>query len=283
VGVALLEPAAQERALAAEDRWLPSPRPKGAPTACRFSIDGSRYYSPANDPDARYPSVTTILGKTAGAKAQQALETWALKNPGAREEAAERGTLIHAACEDYIRGLPVQVPERYEPYWRGLSEHLDKFDYFIWSERPLQPEWSFCIGDDGISRIWSHRYKYAGCPDLVGYRNGVAWLTDFKTSVGAYSRYYPREDNRSRFGGWKKFAKTSLQLGAYAMALEETLGIEIEIAQILVSVADGSTQSFLLRGDELHEAKYKWLQRVAQYEALVADEATAEAEARLVG
>jgi len=281
VVVALLDRETHETTADAEDSWLKPRREKGTPTACRFSIDGERYYSPADDPDARYPSVTNILGKTAGAKAQQALNTWALNNPGAREEAAARGTLIHEACERYIRGLPVEVPDRYEPYWRGLSNHLDRFDYFVWSERPLKPEWSFCTGEDGISRIWSHKYQYAGCPDLVGFRNGVAWLSDFKTSVGPYARYYPREDNRSQFGGWKKFSKTSLQLGAYSMALEETLGIEIEIAQILVSVADGTTQSFILRGDELHEAKYKWLQRVAQYWSLVADEAAAEAESRL--
>jgi hypothetical protein len=235
----------------------------------RFEIDGVRHYRTGDRPDRAYPSVTAILGKTAGAKAQQTLAQWNLRNPGAREEAANRGSIIHAACEDYIRGRAVNVPPQYQPYWEGLAQHLDRYDYFIWSEKPLRPEWSFCTGDDGISRIWSHQHRYCGCPDLVGIRKGAAWLADFKSSVGPYSRYYPREDNRSRFGGWSKFQKCGIQLGAYAIALEETLGISVDLGQILVTTPE-LTQSFVLRGDEMDTFRYKWLQKVGEYYRLVA-------------
>lgn len=234
----------------------------------RFEIDGVRHYRTGDRPDCAYPSVTAILGKTAGAKAQQMLASWNLRNPGAREAAAQRGSIIHAACEDYIRGRTVSVPEDLQPYWDGLAQHLDKYDYFIWSERPLRPDWSYCTGEDGISRIWSHTHRYCGCPDLIGVRRGSIWLADFKSSVGPYSRYYPREDNRSLFGGWSKFNKCSIQLGAYAIAAEETLGIPIDLAQILVTTPE-LTQSFLLRGDELNSFRYKWLQKVATYWKMV--------------
>ena len=68
------------------------------------------------------------------------LNNWNLKNPGGKEKAAARGTAIHQACEDYIRGLPINLPDEYLPFWRGLSQHLDKYDYFVWSEKPLRPE-----------------------------------------------------------------------------------------------------------------------------------------------
>ena len=73
-------------------------------TPTRFEINGVRHYRAGDDPNRVYPSVTSILGKTAGAKANQRLQAWNLNNPGAREAAAKRGTAIHAACEDYIRG-----------------------------------------------------------------------------------------------------------------------------------------------------------------------------------
>lgn len=241
----------------------------GLPT--RFEVDGVRHYRTGDNPDRAYPSVTAILGKTAGAKAQQMLASWNLRNPGAREAAAERGSIIHKACEDHIRGRKVDVPAEIRGYWDGLARHLDKYDYFLWSERPLRPEWNFCVGEDGISRIWSHKHKYCGCPDLVGVRKNTVWLADFKSSVGVYSRYYPREDNRSLFGGWSKFNKCAIQLGAYAIAFEETLGMEVDISQILVTTPE-TTQSFILRGHELNTYRYRWLQRVGTYYRMIETE-----------
>lgn len=236
----------------------------------RFEIDGVRHYRTGDQPDRFYPSVTAILGKTASAKSKQTLEQWNLKNPGGNVAAAQRGSIIHKACEDYLRGKAVDVPPHLLPYWDGVAPHLDAFDHFIWSEKPLHPNWAFCTGDDGISRIWSHKHGFCGCPDIVGVRRGIVTLSDVKSSNGRYCRYFPKGDlSREFYGGWMKFNKCALQLGAYAIALEETLGISVEMAQILVTTPE-TTQSFLLRGHELHSWRYKWLQRVADYYRLVA-------------
>ena len=66
-----------------------------------------------------------------------------------------------------------------------------------------------------------------------------------------------------------KFSKCGLQLGAYAIALEETLGIRIDLAGMLVTTPD-EVQSFILRPHELQKYRYKWLQKVAEYKKLVA-------------
>jgi hypothetical protein len=244
----------------------------------RFEIDGVRHYRAGDNPDKAYPSVTTILGKTASDASKKALLNWGLKNPGGKEAAAARGTAIHAACEAYIRGLPTEIPDDYRPYWDGLAQHLDKYDYFLWSEKPLCPQWKYCTGEDGISRLWSHQYGYAGCPDLVGVRNGVTILADFKTSVGPYARYYPKEKDRSTYGGWNKFRKCATQLAAYAIACQETLGLTIDCAQILVSTPE-IDQSFFLHGDDLLHYRHKWLLKVRHYQELVAAEQAEQAEA----
>ena len=243
----------------------------------RFTVNGSRHYRAGDDPTKAYPSVTTILGKTASEFSKKCLRSWQEKNPNGAELAAQRGTAIHAACEAYIRGLPTDIPDEYRPYWDGLAKHLDKYDYFIWSEKPLRPEWKFCTGEDGISRIWSHQFGYAGCPDLIGVRNGVTILADFKTSVGPYSRYYPKESHREMFAGANKFYKCATQLAAYAQASKETLGIQVDCSQILVSTPE-IIQSFFLHGDDLQHFKVKWLQKVRKYHEILEQEAVEQAE-----
>ena len=246
----------------------------------RFEINGVRHYRTGDKPDCAYPSVTAILSKTASEKTKKVLHDWNLRNPGAKEKAAERGTIIHKACEDHIRGRGVDVPPEYRCYWEGLARRLDAYDHFVWSEKPLQPGWSFCTGEDGISRIWSHNHHYCGCPDIVGVRKGIMTLADVKSSTGRYSRYHPEqikldESSDSRawdfYGGWKKFTKCALQLGAYAIALEETLDISVDQAQMIITT-DQHTQSFLLKHYELSSWRYKWLQRCKLYYEIVARE-----------
>ncbi len=65
----------------------------------RFEINGERHYTTDREGKA-YPSVTTILGKTASAHAKKMLTNWNLKNPGGKESAAARRTAVHQACED---------------------------------------------------------------------------------------------------------------------------------------------------------------------------------------
>jgi hypothetical protein len=91
----------------------------------RLTINGSRHYK---TPFGSLPSVTTILGATQGSKA--ALERWNKKNPGKKEQAARRGTAVHARMEHYLLGEkdfkheenedPEFIKETVEPFWNGL-------------------------------------------------------------------------------------------------------------------------------------------------------------------
>ena len=241
----------------------------------RFEINGERHYA-TDKADKAYPSVTTILGKTSSDRSKKALLNWQAKNPNGAKLAAERGSAVHQACEDYIRGREIKIKEEYLPFWNGISKHLDKYDEFIWSEMPLRPEWNFCTGEDGISRVWSHKYMYCGCPDLLGIRNDTVIIGDFKTSNQPYCRYYPTgKDNRSLFTGWNKFNKCAMQLAAYAQACKETLGVNVSCAEIIVSTPE-IDQSFILNANELNKFQTKWLQKVRRYQEIKEEEKEAK-------
>ena len=246
-----------------------------------FLPNGVRAYR-TDRPDASYPGVTSVLGKTAGAKAEQALRSWSLKNPGAKEAAALRGSNLHAAVESYVRGKPITTlddPE-HRAFWHpNLERMLDVYEGLVWSERPLRPDWNHTMAADGISRVWSHTHRYAGCPDIIGQLSGDRYtLDDVKSSVGPYCRYYPKTRDRSLFTGWRKFQKCAMQIAAYAIAAKETLGITIHQGRVIVIMPNEKPQCFTLDAADLAQYKQRWLQRVRQYWELVETEAAINGE-----
>ena len=101
-----------------------------------------------------------------------------------RDEAAIRGTDVHALAEKLINGEEVQVPDHLVSRVEGLAKLLDEFQI-----QPLLTEVSV-----GNRKLW-----YAGRLDTVSVINDVNWLLDFKTSSGVYG-------------------ETALQTAAYARA-----------------------------------------------------------------
>lgn len=124
--------------------------------------------------DGSYPSLTTILGKTANAPW---LEKW--KARVGEEEAArvskiatDRGTLIHAYAEKHFNG---------ENIWEDLKkEALDvrqmSRDLITATSTGLEEVW----GQEQV--LWSNKYKYAGRTDMVGIWKGKPTIIDFKTA-----------------------------------------------------------------------------------------------------
>jgi hypothetical protein len=74
---------------------------------------------------------------------------------------------------------------------------------------------------------------------------------------------------RQLFTGWRKFQKCAMQIAAYAIAAEETLGIKIKQGRIMVLLAGTKPQCFTLDPADMAQYKQRWLQRVRQYWALV--------------
>jgi hypothetical protein len=240
----------------------------------RLTINGSRHYK---TPYGALPSVTTILSATSGNKA--ALERWAKKNPGGREAAAARGTRVHSLMEEYLLGInkdPIIDDEEIAEFWSGLPEKLDKLDRIVWAENPANPDdFAWTMGGDGISRVWhpgtneTETWGWAGAPDIVAEYKGKVVLGDLKTSNGLYySRWPGPETLKSEYGmkraGFMKYQKCMMQMGAYAMALEHTVGIIPEILMIFVATRERS-QVFAVQGGTIEKYKNKWLDAVNKY------------------
>lgn len=237
----------------------------------RLTINGSRHYK---TPFGALPSVTTILSATQGNKAS--LERWNKKNPGKREEAAARGTAVHSRMEHYLLGQrEFEYNEIVEPFWKGLPEKLDKFENVIWAESPVGDAYLWTIGGDGISRVWypgvheDKTHGWAGAPDIIATYQGKVILGDLKTSNGLYYGKWPGPDTpRDEYGmrraGFVKYQKCCMQLAAYDMAIQETIGIKPDIHMILVATAE-RCQTFAIQGRTIQKYKEKWLQAVEKY------------------
>ena len=131
---------------------------------------GRTYFTPDGD----YPSITTILGKTANNVWLQAWKDKVGEEEAARisKEATDRGTLIHEYAErhfnndDIINDL-VQESSDVIQMTRDLVKITEAGVEEIWGQEQV---------------LWSNKYKYAGRCDMVGIWKGTPSIIDFKTS-----------------------------------------------------------------------------------------------------
>jgi hypothetical protein len=237
----------------------------------RLQGDVGRLY---RTPYGALASTTTILSATSGNKA--ALERWNQKNPGKREEAAKRGTLVHSYMERYMLGeRNFEIDPAVEPFWRDLPKNLDKLGRCIWAENPLHDAFPWCVGADSISRVWhpgrceSEVRGWAGAPDLIFEYKGKIVLGDLKTSANRYYARWPGpETPKSEYGlkraGFLKYEKCQRQMASYALACEHTIGIKPEILMTFVCTEE-TTQVFAIQGSTIDKYKEKWWDTVDKF------------------
>jgi hypothetical protein len=238
----------------------------------RITLNGRRHYTTPLAQGAA-PSVTTILSQTASEANKQKLEMWSKNNPGVKEAAAERGTAIHYGMECYCKKIEHTIPEEYAEFWTGMPGILDQFEEFIWAESPLLEKHQFTVGSDDVARVWgcdAEGRAWAGAPDIIGVVGGKLTLADLKTSVKPYSRKWPKDlekgspEWRDLLGGHMKFKKTCKQLAAYDLGIEQTLGMRVQQAAILVSTPL-RTQVFKISRRFLDMLRTDWLAIVKEY------------------
>lgn len=213
----------------------------------------------------KVPSVTAIIGDSVP---DPELEKWMLdvgkeKAEEIMKSASHRGTAMHAFIETFMnvygkskdvseallhaqRDVPPML-EKEEIPQNKIMEGLSLFYKFYYSGYPA--EYSDIIGTE--IPLYSKKSVFRGKADIFFKSRSFGHkVTDFKTSNGYISK-----------GSVKEF-KYKLQLGAYALALDEMLeekGILVSTASILcVSTKSESLQEIECSGKELESFKQQF-------------------------
>ena len=178
---------------------------------------GRTYFTP----DGAYPSITTILGKTAD---NTWLQKW-IERVGEEEaarvskEATDRGTLVHEYAERHFNGEDISDLALQTLDVRQMSHDLIKM-----AESGIDEVW----GQEQV--LWSNKYRYAGRTDMVGIWKGKPTIIDFKTSKK--KKYV------------KQITDYFIQCCAYAVAHNELYGTGIRNMAVLITVDGGEPQIF---------------------------------------
>lgn len=173
-------------------------------------------------PDGSYPSLTTILGKTAN---NPWLEQWKQRvgeEEAARvsKEATDRGTLIHTFAERHFNGDSIWEDLRTQPMdVRQMSRDLISL-----VSTGVEKVW----GQEQV--LWSNKYKYAGRTDMVGIWKGRPAIIDFKTSKK------PKQSTQIR--------DYFIQCCGYAVAHNEMYGTAIRDIVVAITVDGKDPQLF---------------------------------------
>jgi genome maintenance exonuclease 1 len=173
------------------------------------SDTGRLYETPTG---RRYPSATTILG----IESEADIQAWRDKVGHAEADkisrkAANRGTKIHEACENYMQGLV-------HPWGMFDANPKEMFGYL----KPVLEDIDEIHAME--TRLYSDTLQAAGTVDLIARYKGKMTILDWKTS----GRVKSRDDIHSYFK----------QCAFYAQAFWERTGIVIPDITIAMAVDD---------------------------------------------
>ena len=154
-----------------------------------------------------------------------------------KNEAAERGSIMHRIIEGYLLG----------------RRHAD-----FSNQGQLAGVMAETIIESGIrghlDEIWGSEITvyypglYAGATDLVGIYEGRESIVDFKQS------------NKPKRKEW--IEDYFVQLAAYAMAHNHIYGTKIQSGTILMCTKDNMFQRFDIKDKEFQRFSWEWLRRV---------------------
>ena len=212
------------------------------PASIRSLVNDQRHYEIG---EQKLPSVTTILQATQSDEKKAILSKWR-QNVGKnkaeeiKNEAANRGTIMHRILEGYLLG----------------QNHADFSD--LGQQAGVMANTILESGIRGqLEEIWGSEITvyypglYAGATDLAGIYNGRESIIDFKQS------------NKPKRKEW--IEDYFLQLAAYAMAHNHVYGTNIQSGVVLMCTKDNYFQKFEAKDKEFQEYTWKWLERVDKY------------------
>ena len=213
------------------------------PASQRSSIEGKRHYEIIG---SKLPSVTTILAATQSEEKRQSLQRWKDRvgldaADQIKNEAANRGTAMHAYLEDHLSG----------------KQRVDLTP--IGQEARTMAQQIVDQGLKDLNEIWGSEVTvhypglYAGATDVAGIYNSAESIIDFKQS------------NKPKRREW--ISDYFTQLGAYAMAHNHVYGTKINQGVILMCTKDNLFQKFIVDGQEFVRFQHDFLRKMDQYYA----------------
>ncbi len=212
------------------------------PASIRSLINDQRHYDIGEE---KLPSVTTILQATQSPEKKAILAKWKqkvgeIKAESIKNEAGNRGTIMHRIIEGYITG----------------EGHADLSD--MGQAAGTMAQTIFKEGLKGrMDEVWGSEIKlyypglYAGATDLVGIYEGEEAIIDFKQS------------NKPKRREWIEDYFT--QMAAYAMAHNHVYDTKIQSGVILMCTPGNYFQKFVVKDKEFQQYMWKWVSRVDQF------------------
>jgi hypothetical protein len=209
------------------------------PTSIRSMINDQRHYDIGQE---KLPSVTTILQATQSEEKKRILSEWKqkvgeIKAENIKNEAANRGTIMHRIIEGYITG----------------EGHADLSP--MGQAAGLMAQTIFKKGLKGyMDEVWGSEITlyypglYAGATDLCGIYEGRESIIDFKQS------------NKPKKREW--IEDYFVQMAAYAMAHNHVYDTNIQSGVILMCTPNNYFQKFVIKDKEFQQYMWKWLNRV---------------------
>ena len=212
------------------------------PPSTRSLVKGQRHYEIGVE---KLPSVTTILSQTQPEEKKAKLAEWQRKvgkteADSIRDQAAERGTIMHRIIEGYLTG----------------ERHADLSDLGTQAGVMAKTIWDQDLKDN-MDEVWGTEVTvyypglYAGATDLVGVYNGAEIIGDFK------------QTNKPKRREW--ISDYFIQLAAYAMAHNYVYRTSIQSGVILMCSKDNIFQRFYVNPEEFKKYTFEWLRRVDLY------------------
>jgi len=212
------------------------------PASIRSVINGGRHYDINN---TKLPSVTTILQATQSPEKKAILAKWKqkvgeTKAESIKNEAGNRGTIMHRIIEGYITG----------------EGHADLSP--MGQAAGLMGQTIFKEGLKGrMDEVWGSEITlyypdlYAGATDLCGIYEGREAIIDFKQS------------NKPKKREW--IEDYFIQMAAYAMAHNYVYNTQIQSGVILMCTPGNYFQKFVVKDKEFQQYMWKWVSKVDQF------------------
>lgn len=185
----------------------------------------------------RYPSITTVLGKSKSEAAEKSLSNWRdrVGHDQAKKittAAANRGTKLHTIAEQYILSSEASFSTE-NALFRQIHPILNRINNIRLIETAL----------------YSDKLKVAGRVDLIAEFDGKLSIIDFKTSTKEKQRWWIED--------------YLIQETAYSIMYAERFGEKIENIVTIIAVEEtGEPQVFIEKPGEYLE---KLVRRIRTY------------------